>query len=383
MVSPAPPSPALPVTPALHRVSEGGRRVLDLILKSGGESQATITRTLDLAQSSVSRLLQSFQQDGMILTARRHSDRPGQPSAHVTLNPDFAFALGVSIMGDVLAMTLMDFAGGVRAERRAAMASMSEAAVTERLGDFKASILAETKIDPQRVIGAGVGISAFFVGEPRKMNPPAYLDDWALRDIEPILERALGLPVMVDNDGNAAAIGESLFGVGRQYSNFAYLHLTNGFGGGIIADGRPIRGRYGNAGEFGGVWTLFSKAYPNLDLLRTCLEREGASFETVEEMVQKIDSNWPGVEAWLQEAAPPFSFLSTILARCFDPDAIVIGGRLPRSVASALATRIQIPAATLRRDAPAPLPSIVVAETTGDAVAVGAAAMRLKAAFFT
>ncbi len=382
MVFSAPPSPALPVTPALHRVSEGGRRVLDLILKSGGESQATITRTLDLAQSSVSRLLQAFHQDGMILTARRHTDRPGQPSAHVTLNPDFAFALGVSIMGDVLAMTLMDFAGGVRAERRASMASMSEAAVTERLGDFKSSILAETKIDPHRVIGAGVGISAFFIGESRQMNPPAYLDDWALRDIEPILERALGLPVMVDNDGNAAAIGESLFGVGRRYSNFAYLHLTNGFGGGMIADGRPMRGRYGNAGEFGGVWKIYSETYPDLDLLRTCLEQEGASFETVEEMVQKIDASWPGVEAWLQQAVPPFTFLSIILARCFDPDAIVIGGRLPRSIASALAARIQIPIATDRRDAPQPLPSVVVAETTGDAVAVGAAAMRLKAAFF-
>jgi len=117
--------------------------------------------------------------------------------------------------------------------------------------------------------------------------------------------------------------------------------------------------------------------------LRTCLEREGASFETVEDMVRKIDANWPGVEAWLQQATPPFTFLCTILARCFDPDAVVIGGRLPRSIASALAARIHVPAATMRRGAPPPLPSIVVAETTGDAVAVGAAAMRLKAAFFT
>ncbi len=382
MVFSAPPPPALPVTPALHPVTEGGRRLLDLILKSGGASQAAITRALDLSQSSVSRLLQGFHNDGMIVTARRRADHPGQPSAHVTLNPDFAFALGVAMMGDVLVTTLMDFAGGVRAERRAAMSSMSEAAVTERLREFKSDILSETQIDPQRVIGAGVGISAYFVGKERWMNPPAYLDDWALRNIDPILERALGLPVMVDNDGNAAAIGESLFGLGRRYSNFAYLHLTNGFGGGMIADGRPIRGSHGNAGEFGGVWMLNGEAYPNLDLLRTCLERQGASFETVEDMVQKIDASWPGVEDWLQQATPPFTFLATILARCFDPDAIVIGGRLPRSIASALAARIHIPIAAPRRDAPPPLPSVVVAETTGDAVAVGAAAMLLKAAFF-
>jgi predicted NBD/HSP70 family sugar kinase len=357
--------------------------VLDLILKSGGMSQAAITRALDLAQPTVTRLLQGFQQDGMILTAQRHADRPGHPSAHVTLNPDFAYALGVSIMGDVLAMTLMDFAGRVRAERRAAMPDMGEAAVTDRLALFKADCLWETGVDPQRLIGAGVGISAFFVGEERWMNPPAYLDDWALRDIDPILERALGLPVVVDNDGTAAAIGESLFGVGRRYSDFAYLHLTNGFGGGVIADGKPLRGRHGNAGEFGGLWQLLSDAYPNLDFLKTCLKNAGAAFETVEDMVQQIDATWPGVETWLGQAVQPFTLLCAILARSFDPDAIVIGGRLPPSIAEALAERIVIPAPTSRRGRPPPLPAVVVAETPGDPVAVGAAAMRLKAAFFT
>jgi predicted NBD/HSP70 family sugar kinase len=373
----------LPLVSALRPVSDGGRRVLDLILKSGGMSQAAITRALDLAQPTVTRLLQGFQQDGMILTAQRPADRPGHPSTHVTLNPDFAYALGVSIMGDVLAMTLMDFAGRVRAERRAAMPDMGEAAVTDRLALFKADCLRETGIDPQRVIGAGVGISAFFVGEERWMNPPAYLDDWALRDVDPILERALGLPVVVDNDGTAAAIGESLFGVGRRYSDFAYLHLTNGFGGGLIADGKPLRGRHGNAGEFGGVWQLVSDAYPNLDFLKTCLAEGGAAFETVEDMVQQIDATWSGVETWLGQAVQPFTLLCAILARSFDPDAIVIGGRLPPSIAEALAQRIAIPIATQRRGRPPPVPAVVVAETPGDPVAVGAAAMRLKAAFFT
>jgi predicted NBD/HSP70 family sugar kinase len=382
MVFAAPTSTTLPVTPAIRSVSDGGRRVLDLVLKSGGLSQAAITRALDLAQPTVTRLLQGFQQDGMILASQRQVDRPGHPSVHVTLNPDFAYALGVSMLGDVLKMTLMDFSGAVRAGRDVAMPSMREAAVVERLADFKRQILDETGIDARRLVGAGVGISGFFIGDGHRINPPPYLDDWALRDIEPILEAPLGLPVSLDNDGNVAAIGESLFGVGRRCKDFAYLHLTNGFGGGIIADGKPFRGFNGNAGEFGGVWSLCGPAYPNLDLLKTCVEAAGARFDTVEDMVRSVDVTTPGVDAWLDQAVPSFALLSGILAYAIDPQMIVIGGRLPPSIGQALADRIQLPLAAHRRDRPPPAPRIVTGETPHDAVTLGAAAMPMRKAFF-
>lgn len=378
----------LPATPVVRSISEGGRRVLDLLLKRGGLSQAEITRSLDLSQPTIARLLQGFARDGIVHTAARPVDRPGNPSVHVTLNPDFAYGLGVSMLGDKLGMTLMDFTGRVRAERSAAMPSMSEAPVVAQLGAFKASILEETGIDPRRLVGAGVGLSGFFVGEGRLQNTPSTLDDWALRDVDPILEAALGLPVTVDNDANLAAVGESLLGVGRRCSNFAYLHLTNGFGGGNIIDGRSFRGYHGNAGEFGGIWNILIgispdiDAYPNLDLLRACLAEHGRLFDTVEDMVLAIDATWPGVDAWLDKAAPSFTLLCDIIAYCNDPQVIVIGGRAPRSIAEALKARISLVRDPNRRGRPPPVPEIAITEIEGDAVSIGAAAVRLQEAFF-
>ncbi|ASG25216.1 ROK family transcriptional regulator [Nitrospirillum viridazoti] len=363
-------------------VSEGGRRILDLLLKSGGLSQAELTRSLDLSQPTVTRLLQGFHQDGLVRTAARQADRPGHPSVHVSLNPDFAYALGVSLLGDAVSMTLMDFTGKVRGLRRAAMPTMARPVVLERLRAFRRELEEETGIDPRRLVGVGVGISAFYVGRGRLFNPPAYLDDWAMVEIEPILEEALRLPVRVDNDGTVAAIGESLFGVGRRCRNFAYLHLTNGFGGGIIADGKPFRGQNGNAGEFGGIWTLAGVTYANLDLLQTCLKNHGHVFATVEEMVQAIDAGWDGVADWLDQARPSFAMLCGLLAYSMDPGLIVIGGRLPPSIAQALAERIVVPVPTNRRGYPPPLPAVVVAEAPGDPVALGAAVMPLREAFF-
>jgi predicted NBD/HSP70 family sugar kinase len=187
---------------------------------------------------------------------------------------------------------------------------------------------------------------------------------------------------MADNDATVAAIGESLFGIGRRCANFAYLHLTNGFGGGIIADGKPFRGHNGNAGEFGAVWNLTADAYPNLDFLKTCVEAEGAGFATVEEMVRVIDTTWPGVDHWLEVATPPFALLIGILNATIDPQMIAIGGRLPRSIAQALVERIILPTQPKRRGRSLPPPKVVVAEARGEAVSLGAAVMPLQRAFF-
>ncbi|MEE3627496.1 ROK family transcriptional regulator [Nitrospirillum sp. BR 11752] len=374
--------PALPVVSVARPVSDGGRRLLDLVFKSGGLSQAELTRSLDLSQPTVTRLLQGFHQDGLVRLSARQADRPGHPSVHVSLNPDFAYALGVSMLGDALSMTLMDFAGTVRGQRRAAMPTMARPVVLEKLRAFMRELTDEAGIDPRRLVGMGVGISGFYVGQGKLFNPPVYLDDWALVEIEPILEEALRLPVRVDNDGTVAAIGENLFGVGRRCRNFAYLHLTNGFGGGIIADGKPFRGQHGNAGEFGGVWTLAGVTYTNLDLLQTCLKEHGHTFATVEDMVQTIDISWPGVSQWLDHAKHSFGVLCGLLAYSIDPGMVVIGGRLPPSIAQALVDQIVVPQQNHRRDRPPPSPKVVVAEAPGDPVALGAAVTPLRNAFF-
>ncbi|MFN3229849.1 MAG: ROK family transcriptional regulator [Asticcacaulis sp.] len=381
---------SLPAHPALSlsdshpdrpAVTEGGRQILDLLLKTGGLSQAEITHRLTLSQPTVARLLQGFQKAGLVRTSQRQADRPGNPSVNVSLEADHSFSLGIALLGDVLSVGLMDLSGRLRATRTTAMTDMSRFSVLSTLQRFHNDLLEETSVPPTRIIGAGLGISAFYV-EPERFNPPRYLDDWAFHDIAPIIETALGYPTLVDNDGTVAAIGESLFGAGRTSQNFAYLHLSNGFGGGLICSGQPYRGQNGNAGEFGGVWILEDEGYPNLDLLKAILTDRGQTFETVEDMVLAIDRTVDGVDLWLDEAEKPFSRLASLIAYILDPQKIVIGGRLPKDIAQALADRIRIPSPTLRRERPAPLPEVIISQTEGDPVVLGAAAMPLQKAYF-
>jgi predicted NBD/HSP70 family sugar kinase len=301
---------------------------------------------------------------------------------NVHLKPDYAYTFGVGLMGDVAAMTLIDFTGRVCGSRRMASTSMQRGSVLAKLRRFRKELLSELRIDPGKLIGAGVALSAFFTGEGGQMAGPPSLEDWTRVELEPILREALELPVLLENDGAAAAVAESRYGLGLEFRDFVYLHLTNGFGGGIISGGRLFRGHRGNAGEFGGIWTVNGLDYPSLDALHGHVRNAGQHFETVEHMLGAITPETPGVEAWLRMAQKPFEQLCGVLAYALDPQAIVIGGRVPSAIAQQLVQRLDIPRAPNRHRLAPPLPALYAARAPGDAVTLGAALLPLQRMFF-
>jgi glucokinase len=74
---------------------------------------------------------------------------------------------------------------------------------------------------------------------------------WADVPARAILENSTGLPVLVDNDGNAAAWGEAKFGAGRGANNVVTVTVGTGIGGGVVLNGELLRGAHGAAGEIG------------------------------------------------------------------------------------------------------------------------------------
>lgn len=375
-------------SPTWHRpIAAGGRALLDLLLRRGPAAQSGLPRLLDLSQPSVARLVGTFAADGLIAVTPRAATGRGNPSTMLALVPDHAFGIGVGITGDALSMALVDFTGVVRAQRCIAMLDRSRSVVIAALAEMRFDLIEAAGIDPDRIVGAGVGFSGFLVGEPPRFNPPGSLPDWVDVDLVRTLRPALGPSLLCDNDATCAAIAEGLLGVGRTTATFAYCHLTNGFGGGLVVDGRPMRGARGNAGDFGGVWWLLGRdrphgSYPGLDRLHALVSRKGEPFATVEDMLNAIDPSTPGVDAWLAEAQEPFATLAFLLGHIVAPSKVVIGGRLPAWLARSLAEALDLPASPVRHDRPFPLPTVVASEVTGDAPAIGAALLPLQALFF-
>ncbi len=109
--------------------------------------------------------------------------------------------------------------------------------------------------------GIGIGVPGFIQfkeGIVRNANNLPFLENFAMRDA---LEQQLNSIVILENDANAAALGEKWMGAGRDTDDLILLTLGTGIGGGIISGGRILRGYLGMAGELGHI-SVVPNGYP-------------------------------------------------------------------------------------------------------------------------
>ncbi len=114
--------------------------------------------------------------------------------------------------------------------------------VNQTLGDRNAELL-----------GVGVGAPGPLDIKEQQLLALPNLPKWRGFAIARALERELGVPVTLENDANAAAVGERRFGAGREFEDFVYVTLGTGIGGALILNGELYRGHWGGAGEIGHV----------------------------------------------------------------------------------------------------------------------------------
>lgn len=107
-----------------------------------------------------------------------------------------------------------------------------------------------------RLVALGVGCGGpLDRGRGLILSPPN-LPDWDEFPIIEIIEKRLGIPAFLDNDANAAALGEFNYGAGRGMHNIVYITISTGIGGGIIIKGQIFHGVKDGAGEVGHITVL-------------------------------------------------------------------------------------------------------------------------------
>ena len=358
------------------------RRILGLVFRRGAVTQADLVEDMDLTQQSVSRIISALLDGGLLTHGERiSSGRRGYPSATVCIAPGFTHSFGVSIMTDAVSLALVDFSGAVLHEKKQGFEAMSMSRVGYWIRSAIEATAATRLPEGATIAGVGVGIPGSFTGKRAMFNTPHMLEDWANVDVEAVLAEKLELPVWSENDGNVAALGESMIGVGRWAPSFAYLYLSSGVGGGVILDGKLWRGRHGNAGEFAGGLPPNIYPFPNLELLRHLLTQEGRIFATVNDMLEHFDPDWPAIDVWINRVRDSLSIIVSNATAILDLDAIVFGGRMPKTLAQKIIPHIEF-YDQKRRAMARPTAQLVPAEARGDAAAIGAALLPLKAQFF-
>ncbi|MEO1203465.1 MAG: ROK family transcriptional regulator [Pseudomonadota bacterium] len=366
----------------LKALSRSEQRVLGTVVRSGEIGQARLAKATGLAQQSISRIVKglvsidALAEGGKVLSGRR-----GQPGSSVRIQPDFAYSVGIAMMTDAIAVALFDFSGKVLDEVQHPLPAMTRNAVLNTSESIVEQMIEAHAVPEERIFGMGVSVSGRYIGPGAVYNTPHPLDDWALIAIDHLFEDRFNMPVWVENDGNAAAVGESLVGVGRDYDNFAYLFIDTLLGGGIIMNHELMRGTNSNGGEIGLLLPKNIYQHPSLESLRQTLGEYGIEHAGVSEMIHAFDIDWPGIDEWITKTRSSFSLICSALAAILDPEAIVLGGRMPAPLARRVIPYIDIYNDS-RRGKPRALPQLLVSKAGGDASAIGAAALPFKEHFF-
>ncbi|ESW91992.1 glucokinase [Mesorhizobium sp. LSJC269B00] len=159
-------------------------------------------------------------------------------------------ALAFDLGGTALRGALVESDGRIVAHASApTLAGAGSEAVIGQIVALAGTLLRE---HPQANV-AGIG-----VGAPGPLDPkagiviaPPTLAGWHDVPLIDILGRHFGLPVRLENDANAAALGEWRFGAGRGSGSLVFVTVSTGIGGGVVADGHIYHGRRGLAAEIG------------------------------------------------------------------------------------------------------------------------------------
>lgn len=123
--------------------------------------------------------------------------------------------------------------------------------VMKRIKNSIHDVLELTGTSINEVCGIGVGSPGPIDTVNGLVISPSNFPGWGTVGIVDILDKEFGVPVVLNNDANCAALGEYYFGSGRGTKNFVYMTISTGIGGGIIVNGKLLTGANCNAGEIG------------------------------------------------------------------------------------------------------------------------------------
>ena len=186
-----------------------------------------------------------------------------------------AYSIGVDLGGTNLRVAAVDQNGGI-IDRISEPANFA-AGPGQVAGAIAGVVNALRKRHGKdRLAGVGIGVPGYIDIEAGIVVEAANLPGFTGFPIRDRVQEHLGIPIILENDANAAALGEMWMGAGRSVKDLILLTLGTGIGGGIVSDGQVLHGFSGMAGEFGHM-TVFPDGNPCGCGNSGCLEKHASA----------------------------------------------------------------------------------------------------------
>lgn len=349
------------------------RRVFEALWRRGALSRAELAQDTGLTPPAITQIAKGLLHHGLVVELPARRGQRGQPSRPLSVDPSGGYAAGVNFSHSYMEVGVMDLSGCLLGLRKTPLAKASPQVIAETAVKGVRELIRQHRVPEDRMLGLGFALPGDFLeGGRRLLAHPAFpeLDD---QDLEAVFAGASPWPVYVENDGRTSAIGERIMGLGRELSAFMLVHIGHGVGGGLIIDGRPYRGARGNAGPIG-LFFPYGRPRPSGEDLLANLREAGHPISDFDGLDDASLARSDALETWLQRAGRQLGEVLPLLGRFFDPQVIVVAGRMPPPLLERLAEIINLVRAIPEAD---PLPRVEVTASRLGSLAgvVGAASL--------
>jgi glucokinase-like ROK family protein len=329
--------------------------LLDALRRFAPLSRAELASRTGLNRSTVSAIINALIEVGFIQETDLQSAKVGRPGMLLELNPKGGFAVGLELGVDFISVILTDFVAQVQwREQVCSDPNEDQITILDRAAALTQHALEYGQGQGLRPLGIGMGVPGLVDIRQGKLVFAPNLH-WNNVPLRLIWSQRFNLPIFVENEANAAALGEYYFGAARGVNNFIYLSAGIGLGGGIVIDGKLFRGSNGYASEVGhmsvdpegemcgcgkrGCWETQVGPRAVLSRVRKTLEtgvpsaicdkvQDDLERITFESVVQAAKEGDPVALRALQEVGERLGIGVANLVNVFNPELIVLGGAL-------------------------------------------------------
>jgi len=222
--------------------------VLNAIRTHGALSRTEIAQQTRVSLPTISEITAELIEAGLLYEQSTGASTGGRRPVLLALNARAGYAIGLKLTEETLIGVLTDLDASIVARHSAPLTGSVPEQVTASIGDLVAALVPAAGGRP--IFGVGVGMAGV-IDRDRNLVRHATYFGWHDLPFGQLLERALDMPVIVDNDVNALTAAEQWFGAGRGVADFVVISIGRGVGLGMVLDGRLYRGSRGGAGEFG------------------------------------------------------------------------------------------------------------------------------------
>ncbi|WFE40915.1 ROK family transcriptional regulator [Micromonospora sp. WMMD998] len=233
--------------------------VLDAIRAAGTISRVGLIKTTGFTAPTISNLVRKLIDEGLVVETGHAKSTGGKRPVLLQLDHTSRYAVGVHLDHGVITYALTNLGGTVVARiSRPGAGAEKPAVVVARIAAEIAALIDGVGVEPARILGVGLVFpgpvdAARGIGGPPDAGPAPAMRQWTGFPLASALGQVTALPVVLDNDSTAAALGEHWTGGFGAATSAAALYMGTGIGAGLVIGGVTYRGPSGNVGELGHV----------------------------------------------------------------------------------------------------------------------------------